>query len=234
MSSVSTWKVHFNDGTWRLVTAPPILRDGVMVARMVRAYHQELMKALDGRYIWPVSEAEEISLFAEFSAHYRHLADLVVPGLDPSDLTSPCRHQFFVATETLKHPLTGLDVRGLSGIEQLLGFAYSDREIPEEEQDEGAGDSDLSALTMALLTFQHQDVLRMAHVMSSVDMASVVGYANRKLSEAQQEADRKGDKSGPTEKREDPSNGDDETFTQNKPLILERLQGFGIWVPDGF
>lgn len=235
LKTVDVWRLDFNDGSWRLVTAPPILRDGVMVSRMVRAYHRELLQGLQGKYIWPVTADEERRLFAEFSAYYRHLARLVIPDIDPSDLAGPSRHQFFIATESHPHPGKPDEmVRGLSGLEQLLGYSYPEQEVNPDEQDEGAGDSDLSTLAIAFLTFQRQDVLGMAHCMSSTDLSGVVGFANRKLSEAHDQAnsDKKGD--GAAEKWEDPGAGDDDKFKQNKPLILERLQGLAISVPNGF
>lgn len=235
MKTVDVWRLDFNDGGWRLVTAPPILRSGVMVSRMVRAYHRELLQGLQGRYIWPVTADEERRLFAEFSAYYRHLASLVAPDVDPSDLTGTSRHQFFIATESHPHPSKPEEmVRGLSGLEQLLGYSYPEQEIKTDDLDEGAGDTDLNTLAIAFLTFQHQNVLEMAHCMSSTDLSGVVGFANRKLSEAQEHAKGgKGD-TGAEEEREDPSANDDEKFTKNKPLIEMRLGELGIYKPEGF
>lgn len=238
METVDTWRLKFNSGTWRLVTAPPILRDGVMVARLVRAYHRELLKALEGKYIWPVSSDEERLLFAEFGAHYRHLADLVVPGVNPGDLTSGSRHEFFVATESHAHPNPEKDeeVRGLSGIERLLGYSYPEHDIIEGDQDEGAGDSDLSTLSIAFLTFPGHNVLEMAHVMSSTDLSGVVGFANRKAAEAQRESENKDKRPNAAIAAERPEghHDDDEKFTRNKDLLLSRLQERGIYVPKGF
>jgi hypothetical protein len=234
LKQVTDWKLKFNDGTWRLVTAPPVLRGGILSSRMVRAYHRELLLAIAGRYIWPVTPAEERALFSEFSQYYRHLAEWAVPGLDPSDLTSESRHGFFIATESHPHPNPAKDemVRGLSGVEQLLGYAYPEHDPQDDGGDEGAGDSDLNTIAISLLTFQHHDVLGMAHAMSSVDLAGMVGYANRKLKAAQQEAEDK-DKppAAPPEATEDPALLDDELFNEWKAVVGDRLAELGVTLP---
>lgn len=234
MKQVADWKLKFNDGTWRLVTAPPVLRNGKLSARMVRAYHRELLQAIAGRYIWPVTKEEERSLFSEFSQHYRHLAEWSIPGIDPSDLTNDSRHQFFIATESHPHPNPAKDelVRGLSGIEQLLGYAYPETDPADLEQDEGAGDSDLSTLAIALLTFEHHDILAMAHTMSSVDLAGVVSYANRKRAEAHREAeDKDKPQAQPPEAAEDPTSADDDLFREWRGVVEERLRAIGVVLP---
>jgi len=234
LKPLSHWKLKFNDGRWRLITAPPVLRDGVLVSRMVRGYHQELLQAIAGRYIWPVTREEELALFSEFCQHYRNLAECAIPGVDPSDLTWESRHGFFIATESHPHPNPAHPemVRGLSGLEQLLGYTYPETDTVDHETEEGAGDSDLSTLAIALLTFERQNVLALAEVMSSADLAGVVGYANRKRQEAHQQAEDK-DKppAAPIEASEDPTGADDDLFREWKGVVEERLRGMGVTVP---
>lgn len=234
MRQVGDWRLSFNDGTWVLVTAPPVLREGQLSSRMVRAYHRELLQAIAGRYIWPVTPQEERALFSEFSQYYRHLAAWAVPGIDPSDLTSESRHEFFIATESHPHPNPVKDemVRGLSGVEQLLGYAYPETDTLDSTPDEGAGDSDLNTIAIALLTFERHDVLGMAQVMSSVDLAGIVGYANRKRREAQQEAEDKDKKPAqPPEATEDPASADDDLFREWKGVVGDRLRALGVELP---
>ena len=238
MTTPDVWKLEFNDGNWKLITAPPILRDGTQVARMARAYQRELLLAIAGEPVWPLTAEEELSLFVRFRQYYEYLAEWALPGINPRDLKGESRHAFFIATESHPHPNPDNDemVRGLSGIEQLLGYSYPERE-PDEEPDEGAGDSDLSTLAIALLTFQHQDVLGMAQAMSSTDLANVVGYANRKLSEAKQAAEDKENGAKPRqplERRESPADADDAVFVTRKAQIIEALNQRGVELPPGF
>lgn len=234
MKPLSHWKLKFNDGRWRLITAPPVLHQGVLSSRMVRAYHQELLQTIAGRYIWPVTREEELALFSEFCQHYRNLAEWAIPGIDPSDLAWESRHGFFIATESHPHPNPAHPemVRGLSGLEQLLGYTYPETDTVDPDPDEGAGDSDLSTLAIALLTFERQNVLALAEVMSSADLAGVVGYANRKRQEAHQQAEDK-DKPpvAPPEPVEDPASADDDLFREWKGVIEERLRGMRVRLP---
>ena len=201
---------------------------------MVRAYHQELLQAIAGRYIWPVTREEELALFSEFCQHYRNLAEWAIPGVDPSDLAWESRHGFFIATDSHPHPNPAHPemVRGLSGLEQLLGYTYPETDTVDPDPDEGAGDSDLSTLAIALLTFERQNVLALAEVMSSADLAGVVGYANRKRQEAHQQAEDK-DKPPvtPIEASEDPSSADDDLFREWKGFVEERLRRMGVRPP---
>lgn len=205
-----------------------------MVSRLLRAWNAEFLKAIAGRIVWPVYENEEAALFAEFRRYYKAIGELAIPGVAPGDLTWKSRHQFFIATEGAVDEGSGTRTRGLSGLEQLLGYRIFKREAEPTGGDEGAGDPDLTTLSMALLTFPDHNIPEICTFVGSSDLGRITDYANRKIAESREQAKNKNRARRPPEAREDHTVLDDEFFASRKDAVLKQLAAMNLQVPPGF
>ena len=238
------WRLEFMDGSSDLVVPPPVLGATamgrpLMVGRLLRGYHGELSRALEGKRIWPLPEPaghpDDSAFYALLAPWYQKIAALLTPPFDPGRLDPLSRHEFFICTAPVSHPATGEQVRGLCGLEQLLGLAYVAGPVEDGGDGNaiaGTGDPDLDALTYASLTFKEADVTKLAGMLSAADLSRMASYGNE-LYRKSATSDSGQDSSGESRDKAEAMD-DDELFRENCDRILAKLKALEIPVPDGF
>lgn len=190
-----SWPVELENGQRLRVVAPPVLGDyrghPAVLADLLRAYHDDLLQAVDGREVWPFREAADPYL--QLSSYYAPIGDIL--GVEPGRMTSLSRHRLFLANESIER--RGGLIRGLSGVELLLGYGYppeTSEERPPGEPEASSdpveeartGSADLDALTMALLVFKDNG-LGLARSVDAESLHQVMVYANAQLKASQEE-----------------------------------------------
>ena len=249
---INSWIVHLNTGKWQVVLPPPIyIKQGdrlVLCSRLVRTIHNAFMEEFDkvGVSPWPIDNTREGLIYAQplFTPFYEQLCDLLLPGLKPTDLTWESRHRFFVATESVERTWSEQPLRGLSGIEQLLGMAYPHTPPTGEPVASAGGDDDLTAIAYYQLTFPEADLNALGQVHGAADLTEMASYANQLREEAREKEEerakrkKRGQRSQssviPPDKPEPVTNADDDQFLRAKPQILAGLAAIGVTVPEGF
>lgn len=230
------WRLEYTDRTFDIVTAPPLLSKDGFRSRLIRLYHQELLKAISDHVAqWQQVEIQEdelaIALYTKFGEYYEKIGGLFEPKIDVLRLSVRSRHEFFVASyNPVEHPETKQVFRGLSGVEYLLGMSY-----PFQHQDASSdpvdipgdtGDAELNILTDATLIFKGRS-LALAKMLSAEELALACRRANELMKPPE---DREGSaapiKETPVE--------DDPVFLANKEAIAEKLKEMAIVLPSGF
>lgn len=113
-------RVDFRSGSFVLVEQPTL-----MLAPLVRAYHQELLNEVRQFEYYYLPTADGI-LFEEFSPYYQAIADRLVPSFSAAALDPASRHRFFIASDAVPNPLDDDElVPGLPELEALMGYSYS-------------------------------------------------------------------------------------------------------------
>lgn len=231
------WPIETTDGRVDVVLPPPLLAGDPprLHSRRVAALHRRFVAAIDEAaiYCWPPSV--DSLLLARLAPYYQALGALILPdGLAVRDLTQESRHQLLVATEPVEVPGTGR-ARGLSGLEQLLGYAY-----PTTASDEqGTGDDSTTTLAFALLVFDRANIVPLAQTLGPADLAAMAAYANR-LRAAANEGDDKGRQSRAMaanltpDNPEAPTATDTPEFASQRHAIAAHLSGLGIPLPGDF
>jgi hypothetical protein len=178
------------------VVAPPVLGSyrghPAVLADLLRAYHDDLLQAVDGQQVWPFLELADP--YPEMAAYYSPIGEIL--GIDPALLTGLSRHRLFLATEPIERG--GRRIRGLSGVESLLGYGYppetstesppADSQASSTVEQARTGSADLDALTVALLVFK-EDGLSLARSLDAESLHQVLCYANAQLKASQDAQD---------------------------------------------
>lgn len=229
------WKLEYTDRTFDIATSPPLLgKNGIMRSRLIRLYHQELLKAI-AEYVASLGQVDigedelAIALYTKFGEYYEKIGGLFEPKIDVLRLSVRSRHEFFVASFTpVEHPETGQVLRGLSGVEQLLGMSYSFQQETDETPVDvpgDTGDAELNILTDTMLVFKSRAPF-LAKVLSPGELALICRRANELTKPPEDRDDATPLKEAPIQ--------DDEVFLANKEAIAEKLKEMAIALPSAF
>lgn len=162
-----------------LVFAPTVAQH-----KIVQAYHQELISAIAQESLYPTSADQQ--LYPIYKKYYQAVMAQLVPAVDCDQLSSLSRHEFFVATEPVRHPKTGQWLAGISGLAQLMGFSIPDEivEFDEVKKDDVLKD----AVVGALLVFKGRASWVVENY-SLVELSYLLSTASEKIRAANAEMD---------------------------------------------
>jgi hypothetical protein len=234
----SFWELEYLDGDRHLARSPSLIKKisegDILLNKVVRQWQLALLTEVTHNTIlkgeiWPPESVDAVC-FNHHRVYYQKLADLLgIPKID--GLTARSRHTFFVCGQ----PNEKRGIYELSGLEQLMGYAYIEKSESRSaaKHQISTGDDDLDLLTSAVLTFKAQ-ALPVARLLSKKDLLSCIVYANEKLAEAHRQATNpkqsgNGKVANPVVARKM-----DEAFEKKKAEIAAELEGMGVALPKGF
>lgn len=223
------WLLTYLDGDFEIVFPPPLLAkvEGRLIfkAKQIRAYHLELLRRLMGENVWATDlRALDLRFYSQNQLFYRKIGELIFPRIDVERLEPISRHEFFVCTAPIEHPETGQVVSGLSGLEQLMGYAYVKQDVARQSVQPTTGDSELDVLTDALLVFKRKG-LELAQILSLEELAKANRQAGERMRPPESEVE---------DEAQEELEVDDALFLANKDAILSQIQQMGVLIPPGF
>lgn len=219
------WRLDFTDRDFKLIfpCQIPLTRHGI-----VRAYHLELLKAVQNLTVWPPPDdfdEDSWDLYPDFSLYYQKVMSLVDTSINCDRLLPSSRHLFLVCTEPL--PYGEQMIPGLSGLEQLMGFTlpkHGEKPQPKDDSIPTTGDSVLDVKVDTFLVFKNR-ATRLIEEHSLDELCRMAKQAGDRMAQA------KGEDSDEKQVKEAE---DDEWFTSKKAMFLNRLKAMKIDVPSNF
>lgn len=220
------WRLDFTDRDFKLIfpNQIPLTRHS-----SIRAYHLELLKAVQGLTVWPAPpddpDEDSWDLYPDFSLYYQKVIQLVDSSVNCSKLLPSSRHLFFICTEPMQYGEQLIP--GLSGLEQLMGFSlpkFGEKPQPRDESVPTTGDSVLDVKVDIFLVFKNR-ATRLIEEHSLDELCRMAKQAGDRMAQA------KGEDS---EEKQIKEAEDDEWFTSKKAMFLNRLKAMRISVPSNF
>lgn len=200
--------------------------------KRVHAYHQELLKAIEGEALYPAST--DSHLYPTYRKYYQAVFATLGIGVDCDRLSSESRHAFLITTEPFLHPQTKTWMAGTCGLAQLMGFSIPDeiKEIEEEDRD----DTLLSAVAGALLMFKNRAGWVVSNY-SLVELSTLIRIASERVQAANDEMDKRMGKTGNAPSEPLPETlpvADSDKWLEVKDDVVDKLNGLHIPLPKNF
>lgn len=179
------FRLNYSDGSF-VLTIPP----SVSKARTLELYNKEFREAISKEQVWEfgetlkdkdyeVLEKLEIKLFSKYRNYYSVISDFF--ELDLQSLIYLDRFYFFICTEPVKLD-SGEWCRGLSYLEQLLGYSYPNYQDAQDTGGITTGNSFLDIITTTILNFK---VAGLEDKYSIFELTKMNKYASESAEEAE-------------------------------------------------
>lgn len=218
---MKSWTLKYLDGDFTIVTPPPVLDANFqMHSKLVYLYLQELRSAIGAVVVWPAENVAQ-PIYSAYALHFRKLGAILNPPIDTDLLDPISRHHFFVCTEPVAVDWHDKPLPGLSGLEQLMGFAHSDPNVERTQSATTTGDAELDVLVDTLLIFKGRGY-QIAQMLGVEDLCKACKQANDRMRVASEDAE----STVPDEPWEE-----NKDYLKQKDEINSQLQKLGIQMP---
>lgn len=226
------WLLVTGDGREEFVFTPPILGSrNNFLSQEIQLWQRRLLETIVKAEIplWEPDQADGLC-FAHAGQFYSKIAKLLKLEAEVEELNPESRHTFFVCNAPASQS-DGATAYGLSGLEQILGYAVVPKSIgnkpPKKSRlsDSSTGSEELDVLTTTLLIFKRKG-WEMGKTFGAEDLAKM----NRLASEMMKPVDEDLPEDGQTED----TSPDSPVLIKHKAKVLEALKAKGIIPPKGF